>query len=232
MPSVAEKMRAKEKTDFAGPRRPFKFFSSKPQSKHSPPCRMEDGVASVICDLLEVAIHTILYVRSVYPATIFERRKKYGVPVQMSRHPELNQYIADSLTTIHHLLQNKNADAVVIVIQSLSGVPLERFVFEFEFLERSLADAPDLEHALRAILLKLSVCDAALSPNPAECTFAILAHTTAREASRAAKEPFAWVTSEPLLPAGATVVPLRTADLRAARVQVLVQEAADKPSRP
>eukprot|EP00048_Salpingoeca_helianthica_P010942 m.156903 g.156903 ORF g.156903 m.156903 type:complete len:198 (-) comp15158_c0_seq15:42-635(-) len=163
---------------------------------------------------------------------IFERRKKYGVPVQMSRHPELNQYIADSLTTIHHLLQNKNADAVVIVIQSLSGVPLERFVFEFEFLERSLADAPDLEHALRAILLKLSVCDAALSPNPAECTFAILAHTTAREASRAAKEPFAWVTSEPLLPAGATVVPLRTADLRAARVQVLVQEAADKPSRP
>ena len=27
------------------------------------------------------------------PADIFERRRKYGVPVWMSRHPELNGYI-------------------------------------------------------------------------------------------------------------------------------------------
>lgn len=32
--------------------------------------------------------------RQVYPADIFERRKKYGVPVWYSRHEGLNQYIA------------------------------------------------------------------------------------------------------------------------------------------
>lgn len=30
---------------------------------------------------------------SPYPSDIFERRRKYGVPVWMSRHPELNTYI-------------------------------------------------------------------------------------------------------------------------------------------
>lgn len=52
--------------------------------------------ADVLCELLEVAIHSILFVRGVYPASIagyysscscpiglFERRKKYSVPVQV-----------------------------------------------------------------------------------------------------------------------------------------------------
>lgn len=43
---------------------------------------------------VEVAIHTILYVRRVYPAELFVRRKKYDTPVFQSRHPELNGYIA------------------------------------------------------------------------------------------------------------------------------------------
>lgn len=38
----------------------------------------------VVCEFLEVAFHLILYVREVYPAMVFERRKKYNVPVQVS----------------------------------------------------------------------------------------------------------------------------------------------------
>lgn len=37
----------------------------------------------VLCEFLEVAFHLILYVREVYPAVVFERRKKYNVPVQV-----------------------------------------------------------------------------------------------------------------------------------------------------
>ena len=49
---------------------------------------------------VEVAIHTILYVRQVYPADIFVRRKKYDTPVFQSRHPSLNEYISGAVKAI------------------------------------------------------------------------------------------------------------------------------------
>ena len=47
-----------------------------------------------------MAIHTILYVRQVYPADMFVRRKKYETPVYQSRHPGLNEYIAGAVKAI------------------------------------------------------------------------------------------------------------------------------------
>ena len=49
---------------------------------------------------VEVAIHTILYVRQVYPADLFIRRRKYDTPVFQSRHPGLNEYIAGAVRAI------------------------------------------------------------------------------------------------------------------------------------
>ncbi|CAN0369266.1 unnamed protein product, partial [Scytosiphon promiscuus] len=50
-------------------------------------------VVDIVVEFLEAAIHTLLQSRRAYPQDIFERRRKYGVPVWMSRHPELNTYI-------------------------------------------------------------------------------------------------------------------------------------------
>lgn len=41
----------------------------------------------MLCEFLEVAVHLILYVREVYPVGIFQKRKKYNVPVQVSPPP-------------------------------------------------------------------------------------------------------------------------------------------------
>ena len=49
---------------------------------------------------VEVAIHTILYVRRVYPPDLFIRRKKYDTPVFQSRHPALNKYISGAVKAI------------------------------------------------------------------------------------------------------------------------------------
>jgi mitotic spindle assembly checkpoint protein MAD2B len=51
-------------------------------------------------DAVEVAIHTILYVRQIYPADLFVRRKKYDTPVFQSRHPALNEYISGAVKAI------------------------------------------------------------------------------------------------------------------------------------
>lgn len=68
-------------------------------------------VADVLCEFLEVAVHLILYVREVYPVGIFQKRKKYNVPVQMSCHPELNQYIQDTLHCVKPLLEKNDVES-------------------------------------------------------------------------------------------------------------------------
>lgn len=50
--------------------------------------------------VVEVAIHTILYVRHVYPAELFVRRKIYDTAVYQSRHPALNDYISEAMKAI------------------------------------------------------------------------------------------------------------------------------------
>ena len=40
----------------------------------------------------------VRYHRCVYPASLFDRRRKYNVAVRMSRHPELNDYVFDART--------------------------------------------------------------------------------------------------------------------------------------
>ena len=37
----------------------------------------------IFCEFLEVAVHGILYNRGLYPAGVFEKRKKYNIPVQV-----------------------------------------------------------------------------------------------------------------------------------------------------
>lgn len=49
---------------------------------------------------VEVAVHTILYVRQIYPVDLFIRRKKYDTPVFQSRHPALNQYISGAVKAV------------------------------------------------------------------------------------------------------------------------------------
>ena len=49
---------------------------------------------------VEVAVHTILYVRQIYPADLFIRRKKYDTPVFQSRHPALNAYISGAVKAV------------------------------------------------------------------------------------------------------------------------------------
>ncbi|KAH1175876.1 hypothetical protein KIL84_022401 [Mauremys mutica] len=142
-------------------------------------------VADVLSEFLEVAVHLILYVREVYPIGIFQKRKKYNVPVQMSCHPELNQYIQDTLHCVKPLLEKNDVEKVVVVILDKEHHPVERFVFEITQPPLLSISSDSLlshvEQLLRAFILKISVCDAVLDNNPPGCTFTVLVHT--REAA-------------------------------------------------
>ncbi|KAI0094286.1 DNA-binding protein [Irpex rosettiformis] len=86
-----------------------------------------------ITEFIEVAIHTILYVRQVYPAELFVRRKKYDTPVFQSRHPVLNEYISGAIKATRDELVLCNVDKLIVVIKSSSeDVAYERFIFSIK----------------------------------------------------------------------------------------------------
>uniref|UniRef100_A0A8C4YVN7 Mitotic spindle assembly checkpoint protein MAD2B n=1 Tax=Gadus morhua TaxID=8049 RepID=A0A8C4YVN7_GADMO len=195
-------------------------------------------VADILCEFLEVAIHLILYVREVYPSGIFQKKKKYNVPVQMSCHPELNQYIQDTLQCVKPLIEKNDAEKVAVVIMDKEHHPVERFVFEISQPPLLSISSDTLlshvEQLLRAFILKISVCDAVLNSNPPGCSFTVLVHT--REAATRNMEKvqvikdFPWIVAdeqevhmpEPRL------IPLKTMTSEIVKMQLYVEERAQK----
>lgn len=56
------------------------------------------------------------YNRGVYPSAVFERRRKYDVPVFMSRHPDLNLYIHEVLQAAGGMLMEGSVDKIVLTL--------------------------------------------------------------------------------------------------------------------
>ncbi|XP_067826246.1 mitotic spindle assembly checkpoint protein MAD2B isoform X2 [Heptranchias perlo] len=173
-------------------------------------------VADVLCEFLEVAVHMILYVREVYPIGIFQKRKKYNVPVQ------------------------NEVDRVVVVILDKEHHPVERFVFEISQPPLLSVSSDSLlshvEQLLRASILKISVCDAILDSNPPGCTFTVLVHTRDVATRNMEKiqviKDFPWIHAdeqevnmrEPRL------IPLKTMTSDILKMQLYVEERAQKTS--
>ncbi|KAJ7161375.1 DNA-binding protein [Mycena crocata] len=126
-----------------------------------------------ITEFIEVAIHTILYVRQIYPADLFIRRKKYDTPVFQSRHPALNDYISGAVKAIGEQLLTGNVEKVVLVIKDKEEVALERFLFSIENMiqvesfnkDTSVEDAMSsdaLGQYFRGFLVKLNMIESQL----------------------------------------------------------------------
>ncbi|KAG6821417.1 hypothetical protein H0H93_014214 [Arthromyces matolae] len=161
-----------------------------------------------IAEFIEVAIHTILYVRQVYPADLFIRRKKYDTPVFKSRHPALNDYISGAVKAVTEELVLGNVDKVIIVIKDKDQVALERFIFSIENMinveafnkDTSVEDAMSartLGQYFRAFLVKLTMAESQLAPIIVEgdLSFAVVLELRDKAAPSALRktEPPPWI---------------------------------------
>ncbi|TFK36949.1 DNA-binding protein [Crucibulum laeve] len=126
-----------------------------------------------IAEFIEVAIHTILYVRQIYPADLFVRRKKYETPVFQSRHPALNEYISGAVKAIAEEMAHGNVDKVVVIIKDKQQIALERFIFSVQNLipaesfnkdtsVEGAMTAASLAQYFRSFLIKLNMIEASL----------------------------------------------------------------------
>jgi mitotic spindle assembly checkpoint protein MAD2B len=90
-----------------------------------------------LLEFLEVAIHSILYYRKLYPEEIFRKAQIYGISVYISQHPYLNNYIKNILICIKELIKENenNLKSINILHTNESDILIEKFIFQFNQLE-------------------------------------------------------------------------------------------------
>ncbi|GAA5854513.1 hypothetical protein JCM8547_004870 [Rhodosporidiobolus lusitaniae] len=173
----------------------------------------------LVRDFLEVALHSLLYIRQVYPPQLFSKAQKYNIEVWHSRHPALTEYIGRIVQCIDEEMQKGTIKRVILVItdNTLEENPLERFVFDIEWLipdskipkggedwvpaEHGLAQG-DVEDLLRACFLKMNFAQSRLKRLPAETSFKVLlemkddAPPPESKAAQQGHVPAEWIPAE------------------------------------
>ncbi|XP_069120041.1 mitotic spindle assembly checkpoint protein MAD2B-like isoform X1 [Argopecten irradians] len=196
--------------------------------------------SNILCEFLEVAIHSILYLRDLYPRSVFEKRKKYNVPVQMCLHPDVCKYVVNIVDSVHQLNQNNQVEKISVVILGSDLRPLERFVIEIgrhihtDHLIGEDRYLYQLEESLRAFLLKLNVSDALLHPLPKDCTWTVQIETTESAANsindKQMIKGFPWVEAEQRETnlVDPNIVPLKAVTSDYVKMQMFVEETMKK----
>ena len=117
----------------------------------------------VFTEFIEVLIHQIVFIHKIYPDIIFESRKKFNIPVKMSTHPWVNDYIESVMTTIKKQLtkDDPDFDSLEVIIADQGDFVLRRYKLEFcHLLKRDHVFNPEnfqqrTELSLASMLLRL-----------------------------------------------------------------------------
>lgn len=68
----------------------------------------------ILCGLFEVVIQNILHARKLYPETIFELRKFYGIPVYQCIHPEVKEYVTECLKSAKYYISKRRLEKIFV----------------------------------------------------------------------------------------------------------------------
>jgi len=70
----------------------------------------EHNYLTVFLELVEVLIHQVIYLRDIYPKSIFSKKKKYKTPLMMCEHPWVNDYIQKTIASIEAFIKGQQPD--------------------------------------------------------------------------------------------------------------------------
>lgn len=120
----------------------------------------------IICDMLYLSLHQILYERNIYPAQIFSPHKIYNISVRTCIHDQLKQYtqqlinqIRLNLLKVNQLIKivfviycdvkthSDNNDGSVAPLPSHQRIVLERYVYDIKYDSPSKNESMQLNTA-------------------------------------------------------------------------------------
>ena len=108
----------------------------------------------------------------------------------------MNEYIRETIYSLEPWIEGGTLEKLAVLFIDANDRPVERLVFQVKVLkeisgagaagldgegDRDLISCDDLEHMLRALILKIQVSDAMLSPLPEDCRFELLAYSWSRD---------------------------------------------------
>lgn len=217
-----------------------------PDPDDEAPSLSYNALVRALSEFFEVAIHTLLFVRGVYPANLFVRRRKYDTAVFQARHPALRNYISRACAAVREELLLGTVARLAVVISD-GPVPLERFVFdvaragdvaptdELDVPINDGLDTPGLVQRFRGFMLKLAGVEGMLRPLEDlsdDTTFAIVLELAdgAVPTAAAPSKPPPWVPAQRENTAAAAQGAcneryVTALDTQLFRVQLSVQEA-------
>ena len=151
--------------------------------------RESHAVFDTFTEFLIVAIHQILYERSIYLPRTFTAAKIYRLPVQQIRHPDLCAYINHATAVIRDAILSEMIKRISVVI-FVQDLPREQFVFDISRLSQNELDTAgkqieseetfplvDAEEQLRAVLSKLKDHCVSLEALDEQATFTMAMET-------------------------------------------------------
>lgn len=90
-------------------------------------------LTTILGSLLEVIFHELLYTRSLYPDDAFSRTRHYGVACHACRHPDVVDYIFETLQVAVPGIFSGAIDGLYLIIYDAETENmLERYAFEFD----------------------------------------------------------------------------------------------------
>ncbi|CEG50081.1 mitotic spindle assembly checkpoint protein mad2b [Plasmopara halstedii] len=205
----------------------------------------KETLTDPVLEFLEAAIHEFLFSWLVYPKESFEQRVLYDIPIHMSRHPLLCEYIHSMLNGCRTWLLQGELEKLCVVLLCNEGRATETLVIELVWIaalettnfgkdhQRALGQ---LEEAFRmgmAALVAAPVSHGAKIPdrNNMPQTFRILAHTAEGTSSREnfmndATASNSWVLADPFWHKNQQghkkIIPVKTIHAEASLIQLNV----------
>ncbi|XP_020598776.1 DNA polymerase zeta processivity subunit isoform X2 [Phalaenopsis equestris] len=186
----------------------------------------EGQTARILVEFLEVAINCIVFLKGFYPAGAFERRRYMNVVVQKARHPQLDNYIHSATSELLPFIQKGLIERVAVIFYDKDHIPVERFVFKLVISQpySSTVEENDLQFALRAFLLKLTVSKPLTKSLPPGSSWEITAYFRALPDENNDTKVQMWVptdTKQWLQPP--CIIPIKSMSSEPLKVQLYIE---------
>ncbi|KAI0177488.1 HORMA domain-containing protein [Pestalotiopsis sp. NC0098] len=191
---------------------------------------------------LTVAIHNVLFYRSLYPPTTFLTTRAYNLAVHQSRHPAVCNWIRDAVDAVRAQLVLGSVSRVAIVIHAPDARVLERWMIdvaqfpafkgyreprgnrrdEEDDAAQQQRDArvnwTDVDEAFRGTVRRMALAGEKMAALPEGCSFTVAVEL--RDESEAPiGYPQSWIPSEPNLQTSSKDKPMSGEDVGGAKTR-------------
>lgn len=165
-----------------------------------------EDVTAIYVEAIEVILNHLLYIRGVYPAQIFKKRRVYNTPVYIAAFPALNVYLGNVLRTVQHLLKDERQLRLEVIIYNEETECTESYMLDLQPVASQQQQLKqdqyllEYEEQLRFALYKLGERVKKLPKLSQSAKFKVHIHTTqavfTKFSQEAQYQDFPWLQAD------------------------------------